>query len=159
MYGKMPCMNRETSPQYVQAAMFPHALTLEAFRQTLPENERYETFGFFLVQWDIAIARYRIQSPGKRLDVLPVTGAVKAYGLDQPQTMDSFARVDEARATSDEIDTKILVIQALQQGDQGAKPKPILIDVLHLLYKEYREGKEKIPYYALTPEEERQCRI
>ncbi len=132
---------------------------LEAYRQTLPESQRYETFRFFMVRWDIVRARYLIQQTNKRQDVLRVRDAAHAYGLDAPQTIDSAVRVDEQLAMSEAIDTNIPVILALIQGDEGAKPKPILLDGLHRLYKAYREGRETIPCYALTPDEERMCRI
>src|SRR5213080_4731792 len=132
---------------------------LEAFRLTLPESQRHETFRFFMIHWDIVRARYLIQQTNKRLDVLPVAAAARAYGLDKPQTIDSAVRVNEQVAMSDAIDTNIPVILALIQGDEGTKPKPILLDGLHRLYKAYREGRETIPCYALTPEEEKLCRI
>ncbi len=69
------------------------------------------------------------------------------------------SQIDETRAMSEEIDTNIPVILALIQGDEGEESKPILIDGLHRLYKAFREGKETIPCYALTPDEERLCRI
>ena len=132
---------------------------LDTFRMTLPEAQRHETFRFFMIHWDIVRARYLIQQTNKRLDVLPVRAAARAYGLDKPQTIDSAVRVNEQVAMSDAIDTNIPVILALIQGDEGTKPKPILLDGLHRLYKAYREGRETIPCYALTPEEEKLCRI
>jgi len=152
-------MHAERRPTYIQAALFPQALTLEAYRQTLPESQRHETFRFLMVQWDIVKARFLIQQSNKRLDTLRVRDAARAYGLDTSQSIDSWAHVDETRAMSDEIDTIIPVILALIQGDEGTRPKPILIDGLHRLYKAYREGKETIPCYALTSEEEKQCRL
>jgi len=75
------------------------------------------------------------------------------------QTHTAVFVVDEARAMSEEIDTTIPVILVLVQGEPDTRPQLLLIDGLHRLYKAYREHKEVIPCYALTPEEERQCRL
>ena len=134
-------------------------MQLAAFRQSLPDSQRNETYRFFMVRWDIVKARFLIRERSTSPDMLQVGITAHTYGLDKPQTRDSWAYVDEARAMSQEIDTTIPVILALIQGDEGEKPKPILIDGLNRLYKAFREGKETIPCYVLTPDEERLCRI
>lgn len=135
---------------------------LAAFRQNLPESQRNETFRYFMVRWDIVKARYLIQKRNTPPDVLLVAITAHTYGLDTPRDSDKAVyavHVDEMRAMSEEIDTNIPVILALIQGDEGEESKPILIDGLHRLYKAFREGKETIPCDALTPDEERLCRI
>lgn len=112
-----------------------------------------------MVQWDIVQARFLIEQTNKPQGTLKVAPAAHAYGLAAPQTIDSPMYVDEGRAMSDAIDTGIPVILALIQGKEGTKPNPILIDGLHRLYKAYQEGKETIPCYALTPDEEQLCRV
>jgi hypothetical protein len=127
---------------------------LGAFRENLPEGERFETFHFFMLRWDVVRARYVIQQTHKQIGTLRVKGAACVYGLDKPQTDESGVRVDEARAMSDAIDTTIPVILALTESGS-----PLLIDGLHRLYRAFREGKDIIPCYALTSQEEKECRI
>jgi len=140
-------------------------MQLEAFRQSLPQRERYEVHRFFVVKWDIVAARYFIQQTNKRLDSMPVAGAARAYNFDKPyvntiETSSSFALIDPTRAMSEEIDTNVPVILALiAREKEGKRPIPLLIDGLHRLYKAYREEKETIPCYALTPNEEQLCRL
>ena len=126
-----------------------------AFRASLPEDERSETFRFLMVRWDIVKARYIIEQIRKPVNTLQVAGAARAYGLDRPQSEESAAMVDEKRAMSTAIDTSVPVILVLLAGASS----PILIDGLHRLYKAYREGKKTIPCYALTSEEEQLCRV
>ncbi|GCE32083.1 hypothetical protein KDA_75670 [Dictyobacter alpinus] len=128
---------------------------LGAFREGLPESERFETFRFFVARWDIVKARYIIQKANKPVGSLRVASAARVYGLDRPQTEESAVAVDETRGMSETIDTRVPVILALLKGASS----PILIDGLHRLYKAYREGKETLPCYALTSEEEQLCRI
>lgn len=134
-------------------------MQLAAFRQSLPENQRYEIHRFFVVRWDIVKARFITQQPGRRLDTLNVITAARAYAFDKPQTVDSWAYVDPKRAMSQEIDLDIPVILAIIQGKPEDRPRPLLIDGLHRLYKAYREERLSIPCYALTPDEEKLCRI
>lgn len=135
-------------------------MQLEAFRQNLPESHRFEIHRFFVARWDIVKARFLTQQPGRRLDTLNVLSAAKAYGFDKPQTIDSLAYVDPKRAMSEDIDPDIPVILALIARERkGERPIPLLIDGLHRLYKAYREERITIPCFALTPNEEKLCRV
>ena len=135
-------------------------MQLAAFRQSLPESDRFEVHRFFVARWDIVKARYLVSQPGRQLDTLNVRTAAKAFKFDQPQTMESWAIIDPQRAMSEEIDPDIPVILALiAREKEGEPPIPLLIDGHHRLYKAYREERITIPCYALTPDEEQLCRI
>lgn len=134
---------------------------LEAFRQSLPAQERFELYRFFTVTWDIVKARFLASQPGRRLDTLNVAQTARAYGFDKPYSIEtSFTYVDPIRAMSSAIDPDTPVILALIAREKaGEPPIPMLIDGLHRLYKAYREERITIPCYALTPDEEQLCRI
>jgi hypothetical protein len=144
---------------------------LEAYRQTLPESQRYEKF-FFGFEWDIVKARFLIQQTIRRLEVLHVPSAVRELGLDKPKLVsirtegdevvmkmstDLDFYVDPTQAMSDEIDTSVPVIVAHIQVDER-EPATLLIDGFKRLYKAWQEDQETITCYVLTPEEEKLCR-
>src|SRR5260370_41777926 len=148
-------MQKRAKPMIDQVQLAP-------VRQSLPVSHTNESFRYFMVRWDIVKARYLIQKRNTAPDVLLVAITAHTYGLDTPRDSDKAVYavyIDEARAMSEAIATTIPVILALIQGDEGEEPKPLLIDGLHRLYKAFQEGKETIPCYALTPQEERLCRI
>jgi hypothetical protein len=134
---------------------------LEAYRRTLPESKRYETFQFlpFGMRWDIVKVRFLIEKTNKWQAVLNVPDAARFLGLDYPPISDEepkrFRRfasgfyVDPETAMSDKIDTNIPVIVANLQDDEVGDAT-LLIDGLHRLYKAHQEEKETIPCYILT---------
>lgn len=56
-------------------------------------------------------------------------------GLINRRQLDSVVHVDEQLAMSEAIDRNIPVMLVLIQGDEGTKPKPILLDGFLRLYK------------------------
>jgi hypothetical protein len=145
---------------------------LEAFRATLPAYRQHETFRFLVVQWDIVKALYLLAKYKRPVDCLRVAEAARAYGLDIPVRTPGETRgegsldddntgcpVDRDFAMSEQIDRERPAILALVQLPGKARPTPILIDGLHRLYRAAQDQREVIPCYALSPEEERLCRL
>lgn len=57
---------------------------LEAFRASLPEYRRYETFRFLVWQWDIVKALYLLYKYEQPQGRLRVAEAARAYGFGKP---------------------------------------------------------------------------
>jgi hypothetical protein len=166
----MPRRKKSNQGQ-AQAAPVIDWQELEAFRATLPAYRQHETFRFFVVQWDIVKALYLLAKYKRPVDCLRVAEAARAYGFDTPISTpgetrgerslddDADCTVDRDFAMGEQIDRERPVILALVQLPGKARPVPILIDGLHRLYRAAQDQREVIPCYALSPEEERLCRL
>ncbi len=143
---------------------------LEVFRHTLPAYRQQETYQFLFIRWDIVKALYLIQKDGRETHLLHVAQTAKVFGFDKeaaqvgeqegkPVFDSGLFYVNLETVMSEQVDLDRPVI--LAQAQLGNKPTPqtMLIDGLHRLYKAARLGRETLPCYVLSPEEEQQCRI
>lgn len=155
---------RPSGPQIDQAE-------LEAFRATLPEYRRHESYRFLAWSWDIVKALYLIHKYPRQLGRLNVAESARSLGLDKPivgpeetqdgklAMTDSLVVVDPKFAMSDQVDEERPVLLALLQLPGQDQAKSIFIDGLHRLYRAAQQQKISIPCYVLTPQEERLCRL
>ena len=140
---------------------------LEAFRMTLPEYRRYESYTFFTARWDIARSLYLIHKQPRALRTIDVAQFARTFGfpfVEGGSTSDAipedsgFFYVDTKAVMSEHIDLERPVLLALIQTKGVAQPSPLLIDGLHRLYKAARLGIPQLRAYVLTPDEEQLCR-
>jgi hypothetical protein len=141
---------------------------LEAFRATLPEYRRYETYRFFTVHWDIVRALYLIHKRPREPQPIDVAMFAKNYGFffaeggaqvgDSPEESGFFS-IDTKTVLSDQVDLARPLLIALISAEGRERPYAALIDGLHRLFKAAWRGIPEFPAYVLTPDEERLCRI
>ncbi len=143
---------------------------LEQFRQTLPEYRRFETYQFLTLRWDIVKALFLIQQDGRKPDLLAVSSSAKAFGFDRPPQLvgerdgkliydSGLFHVNLETVMSDQVDLDRPIILAQVKLEDHRDPHVVLIDGLHRLYKATKQGRETLPCFILSPEEEQSCRI
>jgi hypothetical protein len=141
---------------------------LEAFRATLPEYRRYETYRFLTVHWDIVRALYLIHKQPREPRPIDVAMFARNYGFffveggaqdDNPPEVNGFFSIDTKTVLSDLVDLTRPLLIALIAAEGRERPYAALIDGLHRLFKAAWRGKPQLPAYVLTPDEERSCRI
>jgi hypothetical protein len=148
---------------------------LEAFRQTLPEYQRHETYRFFVSWWDVVKARYLAAEAKQEPRLTKIAPWVRFFGIDKisldqdisvpvgmaeeeiNMALSSVIHIDIAWAMSDDcnLDQPLIFVQI----ENGEKTTPLLIDGLHRLYKAHRLEEERLPYFMLTVEESNLVRI
>jgi hypothetical protein len=141
---------------------------LEAFRATLPAYRCYETCRFFTAGWDIVRALYLIHRQKRLPQQIDVALFARNYGFpftegvtqggDLPEDS-GFFYVDTKTVLSDQVDLSRPLLIALVAVEGRERPGVVLIDGLHRLFKAAWRGMPELPAYALTPDEERLCRI
>lgn len=141
---------------------------LEAYRTSLPAYRQHETFRFFTLQWDIVKVSYLIEKYPRAVGQLHVVPAARAYGLDKRIYTETrpdgtvihhgngIVSINPIYAMSEQIDHQRPVFLALVELPELTT---LLIDGLHRLYRATQQELEFIPCYALTPTEERLCRL
>ncbi len=141
---------------------------LEAFRATLPDYRRYETYRFLTVHWDIVRALYLIHKQPRELQPIDVAMFARNYGFffveggaqdDDPPEASGFFSIDPETVLSNLIDLTRPPLVALIAADGRERPYAALIDGLHRLFKAAWRGISQLPAYVLTPDEVRLCRI
>ena len=157
-----------TSSKPIQSAIVIDGEGLEAFRATLPEYRRYETYRFLTVHWDIVRALYLIHKQPREPQQIDVAMFARNYGFsfveggaqdgDSPEESGFFS-VDTKMVLSDSVDLARPLLIALISAEGRERPYAALIDGLQRLFKAAWRGIPELPAYVLTPDEERLCRI
>jgi len=152
----------------IQSAAAIDSEGLEAFRVTLPEYRRYETYRFFTVHWDIVRALYLIHKQRHEPQQIDVAMFARNYGFffaeggaqeGDPPEESGFFSIDTKTVLSNRVDLARPLLIALIAAEGREKPYAAIIDGLHRLFKAAWRGTPELPAYVLTPEEERLCRI
>jgi len=120
---------------------------LEAFRQTLPEEDRCEIRDDG-IPWDVVKARFLAKRDHGMLEMVDVA----TYWAN----VRSISVIDEDHALSEQVDLNKPIIIIKWKNDVGVV-KDRVIDGSHRLFKAHHKGISTLPAYILSTEEGRLC--